>query len=219
MTATADLKPPRQRLGLQPTIESPADIGTALEELSWLQAVGRAADADCQQAIRKARQECEKKLLFRLEGEELRVVDREDALRAAIAEYSIEHRAELLEGKQKSREFTHGEICWKLGSPAVECVEGTKEAEALATIGNKLDRKVPLKEKFVAVLKSLKLIRDVSADTFVRVTVALNKTGIAAAVNAKQIKPAELKKYGLRWVQHETFSIKVRQAEVHQQPE
>lgn len=196
MSETLD-RPPRNRLPLEPQIESPDDIGRAFEELAWMKSIEETAKAVCDQRIQLAKKDVEKKCVTTIEDTKVTFADRRRALENAILDWSDAHREIVLADGGKTRKFTHGQVSFKNSTPKLGLADGTKPEDVLAIA----DKKCPHKDGLLAWLQmqlaSIQLTQNVSAAILCNVKLTLDKQALWAAFKSGLVSEKELNKLGL----------------------
>ncbi len=199
---------PAVRLGLQPLIQSPADIGRALEELHWIVSRQQTVLAAAEQSIALINSVAEKKLSLDVDDEvdgetvaqTVSFADRQAALEQAIADYVVANRPLVFEQYPdvKTATYTHGALKLAKPRPQVGFQDECSEKTVLAALGRKVDRKAGLLAKLTAVLRKVKVCGDHNVATFVRLKPSLDKPAILKLSTEKKIRPGELKRLGVK---------------------
>lgn len=91
----ADL-PPARRVSADCSIESPADLVAAFEELSWLRSRRRTEEAKLAAQIALLRWQSEREQRLSIDGRPVSFAQRLKSLQSAVREYGREHPGELL---------------------------------------------------------------------------------------------------------------------------
>jgi hypothetical protein len=126
---------PAKRLAAEPTVESPADIETALVELSWIQAKTAATGAALTATITALKEQALDNLAIEIDGETINFADRSAALTAAVTHYANQNQAALgVTPRNKTAKFSHGRITWKKTPEKIAYADN--QAAAIAKIGD-----------------------------------------------------------------------------------
>lgn len=102
-------------------------------------------------------------------------------IEVGLENFVTAHRADL--GDKKSKRLAHGTVSYRLHPPVVATIKGMTQKAAAAIISRSRKWK----------------------DKFLRITIGLNKSAIATAYSAGDIKAPELEKFGITVEQKESF--------------
>lgn len=118
-------RPPGETLAFEPQIASQADLCSAMAELAWIDTRETELKAECDRQVEAIKSRYQGLMRLAVEGKwDVSFADRQAVLTQAIEAYCNEHQSELVKGKGRSREFTHGVVSWKKSPEGVKVVEG-----------------------------------------------------------------------------------------------
>ncbi|HTN03770.1 MAG TPA: host-nuclease inhibitor Gam family protein [Planctomycetaceae bacterium] len=118
-------RPPGETLAFEPQIASQADLCSAMAELAWIDTRQAELEAECDRQVEAIKSRYQGLMRLAVEGRwDVSFADRQAVLSQAIETYCNEHQSELVKGKGRSREFTHGTVSWKKTPEGVKVVEG-----------------------------------------------------------------------------------------------
>ncbi|MDP3137009.1 MAG: host-nuclease inhibitor Gam family protein, partial [Burkholderiaceae bacterium] len=120
-------RPPGETLAFEPKIASEADLCSAMAELAWIDTRQAELEAECDRQVEAIKTRYQGLMRLVVEGRwDVSFADRQAVLSQAIEAYCNEHQGELVKGKGRSREFTHGTVSWKKTPEGVKVAEGRK---------------------------------------------------------------------------------------------
>lgn len=214
------LERPKNVLGVEPEILSDDDAAKALEELSFLKARKQTLQSLCKERVDQVTADYAAQMVISIDGEEVRLADREAALRAEMERYAEEHRPALLEGKKKSREFSGGHVIgWRVQPEKIVCREGESSRSVVGTVVQAIDG---FKKKCVDFLDGLRLWGRGSkaryASQVIVLKAELNLSRISELYQRGDLTVEDLTLLGLE-VQEEQDSFYIKLAEYSAQSE
>lgn len=184
------------------TIDSPADVGTALCELAWMQSEEKRVTAEMAARIDAIKRQYEGALTIAGGNgvEAVTFVDRAKALLSAVRTYCEQHKVELLrEQKGKTRKFTHGVVKWASQRERINQAEGKALADTKAVITEKIGA-----SKLVDIAKEIELkfktdqgTTTISLYDLVNLEPSLQKSRILPLVQTGRLTPAVLEELHL----------------------
>jgi phage host-nuclease inhibitor protein Gam len=173
-------------------IKTIEDLDQALCRLGELNATEAAITAELDNELAQVRERFADEFYLPTGPDESRLLSELRAeAQAAIKQYCEEHRDELLTGKVKSVQLTHGTIGWHDGKASIVELPLDEKAKAKGVLAKCLQAVASVVESLTHKIGKLPIL------DALRVKVEWDKVAIMKAVNANQISPAALKKAGL----------------------
>ena len=202
MTTKTRPQPPGDLLGFDAEIVSEADLDRAMAEAAWLEARQAELQAECDRQMKAIQSRFQDQMQLVVDGQWLvSFADRHAVLAAAIEAYCNEHQAELVTGKGRCRDMTHGTLSWKKTPEGVKTAEGRKPDELVEEF---IDEHA-LRPRLHAMLESISVCGELgnpdhrTAADFFDVSLALSLTRAKLAFKAGRLTQEHLDRVGLVW--------------------
>lgn len=185
-------------------IQSIEQLDQALRELGELQGRERQLQVDCDREVAAIKARYQGLMTCAVNGCQQPIPERRAALEKQIEEYCSAHRSEILEGKAKSVELTHGKISWRKSPSTVAELEGGTWSKHIAAV----------MEAVTTAMKRVKVISSVAAASIMRVKIDVDKKAALQLYTTAQLSTAQLRRLGLA-VQEGDEKISIEPAAVN----
>jgi len=203
------IRPPKRRLGKEPTIQSLKDLGTAFDELSYLSSLRKQIDAVAQQQIVEITNKADSEKTTKIANATIPINDREGELFGLVRDYCEKNRDSILLDGKKSREFTHGKVSWANSKPMLAEDAGKKPADVLAKLEEQTQHDLTLIA--TNALAKVLLTDYVDLSDMISVRLTINKQKILQLHKDKLITDDELQELYLSISQLEKMKIEVKE--------
>ncbi len=189
-----DLPPAGHELGgIQPAIHSLAELETAVETIAHIESRRRTVLAAYQQSLALIEAHRDEQLRIDVDGRQVTLDDREDALREAVADYVTAHRADVFDQGTQTRHFARGSVSLTKCKPRIDYTDG----QTKSLVAGRLIKRYGLVAKLTAFASRIKI------EPFLRLKAELDVAGIKKAFEQGQLKRPVLTRNGLRYVDDE----------------
>jgi hypothetical protein len=182
-----DIAPSRPRVSEPQSVD---DLDVNLEWLAYYQSRANTAKAVCEAKIRLAKSEEKKRLCVEVDGRDVNLADAVAEIKSASIQFAYEHRDSLFADGSKTRALNHGAISFCKRPEGISLREGISESDAMA----KVEARAGILGKIKKWLEDT--LFDCSLDTFLRIKLELNKSGILSAWKSGKLSARDLRTLG-----------------------
>ncbi len=174
---------PAKTLAADPVVESERDVELALAELSWMKSTEESINSELKAEITQLKERATNKL----KTKRVTFADRTAKLKAALVTYAKGARDQLLAGlTKKTRDFSHGQLAYKMSRQSLELADAGKHAEHIEE----------LKAGLIESLKRKRSAGVPSTDLY-DVTVSLNRSRVVSLYGQGRLTAEQLEEVGL----------------------